>query len=382
MKLIEYYESALERLKNDCIQCGKCVFGCKAMQALPEAPDPRRTQADILDFLRGGASLSASALLKTRACMRCYGCLDLPCPIKVSSLQINELIARELHRRGDLPWDGPTYPVHKEKVEKLCSAAERQRITRPVANPDASTLFFPGCNVYKQPDKLLNALEVLDAIGEPHSFAPGMKYCCGSSPRGMAGDVEWVQGAAGKLFAYAESLNTKTLVFWCPTCLSMLQDRIRHFYNPPFECLSFGQYVLAHLDRLKFPAAVPQRVAYHEPCKNAYMGIDPDSVRQILRAIPGTQLLEMEHHGKDTLCYGCTAVDSHPETGEKATLRRLLEAKACGADTLITMCHNCNWIFTPALKARGKAHGLTFSIENLSTYLTKAMGIARPDSLL
>jgi Fe-S oxidoreductase len=191
-----------------------------------------------------------------------------------------------------------------------------------------------------------------------------------------------MQAAAEKLFAFAESLNTKTMVFWCPTCLSMLQDRIRRFYDPPFECLSFGQYVLAHLDKLKFTATIPRRVAYHEPCKNAYMDIDPDSVRRILQAIPGTEVLEMEHHGKDTLCCGCAAVDSHPETGVKATLRRLLEAKACGADTLITLCHNCHWILMPAMKTHGEALGLTFGIENFSTYLTKAMGAARPDSLL
>jgi Fe-S oxidoreductase len=349
------------------------------MDYLPERPDPRETQRNIVAFLRGGEDLSPPALRKIHSCMRCYGCLDIPCPIKVNSLQINELAAREMHRRGELSWDGPLYPVHDDLSRKGTTAEEYRRIMTPVADRDAAYLFFPGCNVYKQPDKLLNALAVLDAVGEAYSFAPGMEYCCGSSARGINGDVERMQADAEKLFAFAGKLPVRKMIFWCPTCLSMLHDRIMRFYQPPFACISFARHVLDHIDRLRFPAAVPHRVTYHEPCKNAYMGIDPDSVRKVLRSIPGTELVEMEHHGKDTLCCGCAAVVTQPAAGDKATVRRLREAEATGADTLITLCHNCHWIFLPARKAHPELR-LT-AIENFSAYLVRAMGLPRPDSL-
>jgi Fe-S oxidoreductase len=381
MNLLEYYEEVNEKIKHECIECGNCISRCRAMEYLPDKPDPRETQRNITAFLRGDEGPSAPALLKMQSCMRCYGCLDVPCPIKVNSLQINELIGREMHRRGKLSWDGPPSPVHDELARKNSTAEEYRRITAAVADRDAEYLFFPGCNIYKQPDKLLNALTVLDAIGEAYSFVPGMEYCCGSSPRGMNGDVERMQSDAEKLFAFAAKLHVKKMIFWCPTCLSMLHDRIMRFYRPSFECVSFAGYVLEHIDRLRFPAAAPRKVTYHEPCKNAYMGIDPDSVRKVLRAIPGTETVEMDHYGKDALCCGCCAVVTRPEAGDRATVARLLEAEATGADTLITLCHNCHWIFMPAKKAHRELR-LTYSIENFATYLVNAMGMPRPDSLL
>lgn len=376
----EYYARAEEKLKNGCTGCGNCVSGCRAAEYMPSAPEPRRTQKDILEFLRGGEGPSEAAGLKAASCMRCYGCLDVQCPIGINSLQINELIAREMHRRGKLEWDIPLYPVHEGLARQGTTEEEYRRITTPVADGKAACLFFPGCNVYKQPDKLLNALTILDATGEAYSFAPGMLYCCGSSPRGVRGDVEWARQAAEKLFAFAEDLKIKKMIFWCPTCMSVLQDRIRPFRHIPFACVSLSGHMLEHMGRLRFPHALPRRITYHEPCKNAYMGIEPESARRVLLSIPGTELLEMKRHGKNTACCGGAAAGSNPEVAGRAALRRLREARATGADTLVTLCHNCHLLLKSALKKQ-REPDWHFSVENFSTYVAGAMGLARPDSL-
>jgi len=105
-----------------------------------------------------------------------------------------------------------------------------------------------------------------------------------------------------------------------------------------------------------------------------------NSVRNILKKIPGTELVEMEHHGIDTLCCGCEAITKSFETGDKVTIARLKEAKETGADTLIDVCHNCHWIFMPAQKNHS-SEGLDFVIQNYSSYITDAMGKTRKDTL-
>ena len=110
------------------------------------------------------------------------------------------------------------------------------------------------------------------------------------------------------------------------------------------------------------------------------MGFDLH-VRDILKAIPGTKLTEMAHHGRDTLCCGCDAVDNAPEIGQAITKTRLLEAVATGCDTLLDTCHFCHWIFNNAVKSDADEAVRNLHIENYSTYITKAMGKARQDSL-
>ena len=149
--------------------------------------DPTALQHDIIDFLSGTSEPTEAVISKARSCMRCYGCLDIECPIEVNSLMINELISRTIQAKNK-PQDTPLYLEHEERLLSGATEEERKRITSEIADEKSEYLFFPGCNVYKQPDKLLNALDIMDAIGNRYSFAPGMTYCCGSA-RGQHGNA-------------------------------------------------------------------------------------------------------------------------------------------------------------------------------------------------
>ncbi|MDR3176588.1 MAG: (Fe-S)-binding protein [Desulfovibrio sp.] len=381
MKLADYYEDSANRLINDCIRCGSCVTGCRAVAFSGKDIDPVAVQDEIINFLRGGNELGPAAQFKFKSCMRCYGCLDLRCPIGLNPMLIVELVARKMQLAKENPWSMPLYPVHAALAEKRSSAAEYARISELSPKPESGLVFFPGCNVYKQPDKLLNALDILDAIGKDYSFLPGLAYCCGASARGNSGDAAWLQESAEKLFGLAEELGAKRMVFWCHTCLSVLYNQVKLFYRPPFECLSFSAYVAENLDVLEFPAARPCRVAFHEPCKNAYMGLDLESPRKVLRAIPGTELVEMEHEGRNTLCCGGRATGSMPDLARGLVDARFAEAKAGGAQVLVDLCHNCHEFLFSAARARPEAaSGL--AVENFAGYVARAMGRGREDCLV
>lgn len=383
-RLIDYYDEMEARLLKDCIQCGNCINKCRVMPFtnMNFSPSAKDIQSNILGFLAGTESLGADAIAKVNSCMRCFGCTHVKCPVGISSMLINELVCRKLELAKSNPWQMQLYPSHDKLARRHSSENEYQRITTPVKNNDGNIMFFPGCNVYKQPDKLLNALTILDEIGIPYSFAPGLEYCCGWSVRGAAGDADWLQDAAKKLIDFADECGTKTLIFWCPTCACVFEERIKRFSSPDFSCKTFGQYVFDNIQKLSFPHAVETTLTYHEPCKTTYMNIDTgeNSVRDILKAIPGTKLVEMANHDKNTRCCGCDAVDTNFAVGDNVTVSRLKEATETGATTLIDVCHNCHWIFKPAQHAHA-AELSDIKVENYSTYITRAMGKDRPDSL-
>lgn len=185
-----FYDYAQDKLISACISCGKCVSQCKVMNYIPDHGNPSAIQRDILSFLRNTAVLSDIARAKINACMKCYGCTGIDCPVGIDSLTINELVLRKLHEQETYPNETDMYAVNRKQIGNNTSAAERARISAPVWKHESDFVFFPGCNVYKQPDKLLNALDIMDAIGNDYSFIPGMEYCCGMSLRGINGDAD------------------------------------------------------------------------------------------------------------------------------------------------------------------------------------------------
>jgi Fe-S oxidoreductase len=135
-----------------------------------------------------------------------------------------------------------------------------------------------------------------------------------------------------------------------------MKYRVHKFVGElPFTVISFGNFLSQNLNRLTFPAAVPQTVTLHEPCKTAYMDIDVEDVRDVLRAIPGTTVVEMEHHHENTLCCGCRAVTTMPSVGRNATAVRLDEALETGADKMLDVCHACHMISVVISRKRAKA---------------------------
>lgn len=376
-----YYQRARHRLLTQCICCGKCVVACKAYPWISSPPDPREVQRGILAYLRGEQQLSEAARRKISACMRCYGCLNLHCPADVDSLLINELTLRESELRKDSPFDLENYPVQDALAQRFTSSEEYARITTPVLRAEADVLFFPGCNVYKQPEKLLAALDLLDAAGQPYSFIPGLSHCCGQTPQAGRGGAEFLQQKADALISLIQQCGAKTVVFWCPTCLVTLSARIEKYRSLPFTPISFAAYLLQHADHLRFPYARPQTVTLHEPCKSVYLGQEQESVRKLLTLVPGTQLVEMAHHGKNTLCCGCASVGAvtgkQEDVGDRVTAARMQEARESGADTLISVCHNCHLVFA---RYNATHPNCQVAIQNYACYLLAAMGVHREDT--
>ena len=79
----------------------------------------------------------------------------------------------------------------------------------------------------------------------------------------------------------------------------------------------------------------------------------------MLKAIPGLELIEMENHGKDTLCCGGGGGRMWLETapGERFSDFRVKEISQTGAEILVTSCPYCISCLEDSLKAQN-IHGV------------------------
>lgn len=374
--LQEYLEEERTRVTSNCVACGKCIKQCGIIEHTELENTPAKdVQRKTLDFLKIG-TIDKDVYIKAFACMECYRCVKNMCPLGLNPLLINEIVKWEYRRKNivPIPYTDPKDHFAKQRIlaSIQVSLEEYKRIFATSQKEHSKIVFFPGCNVYLQPDKLLSALDIMDLIGGEYAFVSGMDFCCGNVYL-EAGDVDKGWEASQELMQKISSYNPETVIFWCPTCQCRFDMTLSKLSDFPFEIISFPQYLTRHLDKLKFSEQTDKTVTLHEACKAAYTGLDTVSIREVLNAIPGVRLKEMPRSGLNTACCGSSAMDFFSDSMEKMRDLRLTEAEETGADCLIDICQTCHNIFVK------EESNHTFEITSYVSLIAKALGIGRED---
>jgi Fe-S oxidoreductase len=374
MTIENHFTLEKQRFVEKCIRCGLCAEVCPILPYTEiGAISPEEIQEDIYDFLSDGTP-NNRAYTKAFACMACFKCATDTCPEELEPMLVNEVIKREYYSRGlaeraQLGDQQQPDSVHRVLASIQVSAADYRKISERSNKQRARCVFFPGCNVYFQPDKILSALDIMDAIGDDYAFLPGLDYCCGDGSF-FCGDIEKGARQAESLIAAVSNFQPETLVLWCPTCLCRIPQTITRALDVPFEILSFPQYLAANMKKLRLSNAVEGTVTLQEACKSVYTGLDLDGPREVLMNLPGVELSDMANRGT---CCGSWAIYCFPESGAQLRETRLQEAAQTGAEQVVTVCHYCNQTFA------GEAHRFDFDITNYVSLVAEAMGIPRED---
>lgn len=371
MKYLDFYDQERQRYLDTCTRCGLCAKACPILPytGLSEVSG-RDIQRDVFDYITRGVP-NERAYTKAFACMECFKCTTGVCPEGLNPLTVNEIIKEAYRFRGlaagDMADPKASDSTHRVMARAQVSASDYRRITRPSEKRQARYVFFPGCNVYLQPDKLLSALDIMDAIGDDYAFLPGLDSCCGDSFIFMGGIEEGCRRAEALVAAIA-AYKPDAVVLWCPTCLCRFDSTIAGAVDLPFATISFPRYLVDNMHKLSLTGAAAGTVTLHEACKSAYTGLDVNGAREVLARLPGVTLREMAHHGRETMCCGSGAMTWFPESCARFRRDRLQEAAATGAERLVTVCHYCHQTFLddPAQH--------DFEIINYVTLVAEAMG--------
>ena len=112
-----------------------------------------------------------------------------------------------------------------------------------------------------------------------------------------------------------------------------------------FEVVHISQYLfeLIKEGRLELSREYGKKVTYHDPC---YLGRHNgiyEEPREVLKQIPGLELVEMADTLEDSLCCGGGGGRIWMETpkGERFSDLRLEQAVGVGAEVLVTACPYC-----------------------------------------
>ncbi len=376
MSILDHYGKEKERFLENCIQCGLCAKGCPILPYTDISEiSSQDIQEGVFEFMNSGIP-NQMAYTKAFACMECFKCTADMCPEDLNPMLVNELIKVEYISKGlaTTDYSDTRQPdsAHRVLASVQASGSDYNRITTSSGKQKARYVFFAGCNVYFQPEKILNALDIMDAIGDDYAFLPGLDYCCGGNQLFM-GEVDEGIKRAEELVETITGFQPETAVLWCPTCQCRFDNTIAPDMDIRFKILSFPQYLAANMNKLPLTKAAAGTVTLHEACKSAYTGVDRDGPREVLRQLPGVTLREMKHHGRETVCCGSGAISWFPQSCVRIRKKRLQEAAQTGAERLVTVCHYCSQTF-----AAEEAH-YDFSVTNYVNLVAEAMGIRRED---
>ena len=376
MTVFDYFTEEKKRFLDNCTQCGLCAEECPILTYTECAKiSCQEMQEKVYEYIEGGVP-SQSAYTKAFACMECYKCTAGVCPEDLNPMLINQIIKGEYISNGLAPSifseSGEADGIHRIIAGVQISEDEFQQIFKPSTKPIAKYVFFPGCNVYFQPEKILNALDILDTIGDDYAFLPGLDYCCGTNHL-FYGDVRRGSAEAEDVIDAILKFQPEAILLWCPTCLCCFDKYISASKAIPFKVLSFPKYLSENMEKLPWKNPSSCTVTLHEACKTTYTGLDLGSSREVLQKIPGVKLIEMEHHGSDATCCGSGAACWFPESYAQIRDRRLREAVKTGAEMLVTVCHYCGQTFVDQEAL------YDFNVTNYVNLVAKAMGIHRED---
>ena len=359
-----------------CMRCGRCVQACPSNGAgEPLAPrdfvqaqrlglwQEHSTRGDIR-FLNPERSLEGKTAWY---CTTCAACLEV-CPVYGAPFRV---ISK---KRTLLIEEGKDVPdLMNQTLERLFNyenpwvASKRERaawakgleIQVLKADGKASPLcYFVGCTTSfdARAQGIATAFTgILKKAGTRFGILGDKEPCCGDIGR-TTGEIGLFLEKRENALELFDRMGIREVVTSSPHCFHSF------FHEYPGRLFGVRHYTqvlreLVAARRLAFKSQGTLTVTYHDPC---YLGRHNrlfEEPREIIRAIPGTKLVEMAHHGPDSLCCGGGGGRMWQGTDLRGEARmseiRMKEARDTGAEVLITACPLCLIMLEDAWKTLG-----------------------------
>jgi len=248
------------------------------------------------------------------------------------------------------------------------------------------TLYFVGCIPYFDvifEDYSLELLKIpqsvvkiLNKVGVKPAVLSNEK-CCGHDML-WTGDLENFEKLAKKNVADFKKTGAARIVTSCPECYRTLKkDYAEVLGNFSFEVLHVSELFSELVDKgeLKFDAGPSARVVFHDSCRlGRHMGVY-EPPRKVIASIPGVTLAEMGRNRENAICCGVSSFISCNKYSKEVRMDRLMEAKATGADILVTTCPKCqiHWKCLTTEKPPVYPETMTINMRDLSVLAAEAM---------
>ena len=405
---------SLQDFRADAMRCTRCAY-CKWIpfdlikSARFSRGCPSIEAGKYHSYSAGGRLITALSLLDGRStvtervkdsvfkCNLCGQC-DVSCKICRYDMEPLEAM-REL--RATLVSEGHTLPQLDKVIEGL--RTQFNMLNQPAKNrgdwaaalkikdltkENAEYVFHPGCRYSFDGDLAhvtRDCVDILQRAGIDFGIFGQNEKCCGGRAYDMGYRANFNNMAKANLSAWKRA-GVKTVITPCAECYHTFSRKYTAKAGSEIKVVHMVQFIaqLVHEGKLKFTRPLKMTVTYHDPCHLGRQGepyvawqgeekkifgqavcYDPprpryngafgvyEEPREILRAIPGIELREMERIREASWCCGAGggSREAYPEFSCATAQERLEEAQSTGADAIVTACSWCERNFLDSIES-------------------------------
>jgi Fe-S oxidoreductase len=314
------------------------------------------------------------------ALFRCTGCAqcETVCHVSIEFADFWEKVREWVvdQGKGPLPAHAKLAQRIKEGYNPYGEPAEKRADWWPAdvphsAHPDV--IFFAGCTGSYRVQKACKAgVTVLHRAGVKVDTLGPEEWCC-TSPALRTGQTGLTTEFAQHNIRAVETRGAKAMVMTCAGCYKTTStDYGKYFSNPTFPVYHFTQYVnkLIKEKKLKFTKEIKAKVTYHDPCHLGRHGGEFEAPREVLKKIPGVELVEMPRNRMGSRCCGAGGgyKSAFNDMAVNIAAERVKEAVATGAEILATTCPFC----VVNLQAGAKQIGAKIKVMDIAEMLLEA----------
>ncbi|MCX7017216.1 MAG: (Fe-S)-binding protein [Candidatus Sumerlaeota bacterium] len=337
--------SKMQEVINDiysCASCGYCRFGCPVFQRVGfERLAPRGRILALKRALESRGEIPETLRESIYMCLQCQNC-QVQCPMSIDFPKIALALAEQYNEANDLP-EGPA--MLKERIAKESNPFGEPRGERGAWMPKRELvpglehLYFVGCGTSYSATRIARSIvKMLDDIGFQYNVLGAEENCCGA-PLFRVGDSAGARKLIEKNVQKFKELGVKTIFANCAGCFKTL----KHAYPDTFEALHVTQFLMRLVEsgQLKFSKDLKKRIIYFDGCDIGRHSEVYEEPRELLKSIPGVELLEYEYNRDQAMCCGGPLLASYPDLAQDIAADRVREAVEKGAEIIATACPTC-----------------------------------------
>jgi len=286
------------------------------------------------------------------SCITCEICND-NCPYEVDFSGFIQRMRVEASEMGNIPVCSEAGAV--QTMQRLTGKVEKQNRLKWLTDDlrvkeKGEVFYFTGCAyqlgvLFSDKAEELkrtpaSVVRILNAAGiEP--VVSNEEVCCGHDLIWSGDELGFIDLMERNVEVIKES-GAKTVIFSCPEGMRTFEMDYQDFLGDlPFEIKHISEVILDLVDegKLEFDETDID-VTYHDACRMGRHLKMYDEPRDVIEEV-GLNLVEMPNNKEKAICCGVNAFTNCSEISRALQLQKLREAKATGAEMMLTYCPKC-----------------------------------------
>ena len=378
---------------DSCVKCGSCVSVCPVYaqtQQLETTMGGFYTK--LKSFIRKAYGLPVMAMEPVQAknilkeyseypylCTLCGRC-SIVCPSFIDTKDTRIAVRRFMVEKGEYPPSMDRLAETLDKVHNIIGEPSEDRAAWVQAlgeapkdmfqKEKAKVVYFTGCvaSYFPMTKRIPQSLvQIFERAGVDFTLLGGEEWCCGF-PLIAAGMREKAEAMMQHNLQKVREKGAERIVFACPSCYHTWKEECKN----EIEIFHSTQFIKKLIEEGKIGFKEKKtKVTYHDPCDLGRASGVYEAPREILRAIPGVELVEMNENREECKCCGGggNLEMVRPELSAALAQAKIEEIKATGAEMVITACQQCvRTIFSNARKKK-----IPITVMDISEFVLKNM---------